>query len=147
MKWFKNKQQFQNLLVYIRNNIIIITVFSDLPPPPPEAFDQLEDSNEKHNMQSRSFKVLQDAVEHGGKYVEYIMHRNEIQLTPVTVLLHCLVLHLQFFINMVQSSELVISQNLPYFFFTCSSAQMKTPDKTNLHPVLEPVFAVFCADF
>ena len=69
--WFKNKQQFQNLLVYIWNNIIIITVFVDLPPPPPEAFDQLEDSNEKHNMQSRSFKVLQDAVEHGGKYIEY----------------------------------------------------------------------------
>lgn len=68
------------------------------------------------------------------------IHRNEIQLTPVTVSLHCLVLHLQFFINMVQL-------NCAAFFFTFSSAQMKTPDKTNLHPMLEPVFAVFCADF
>lgn len=73
------------------------------------------------------------------------IHRNEIQLTPVTVSLHCLVLHLQFFINMVQLSCLFHKSCL--FFFTFSSAQMKTPDKTNLHPMLEPVFAVFCADF
>lgn len=69
------------------------------------------------------------------------IHRNEIQLTPVTVSLHCLVLHLH------GATELFISPKLPHFFFTFSSAQMKTPDKTNLHPMLEPVFAVFCADF
>ena len=74
------------------------------------------------------------------------IHRNEIQLTPVTVSLHCLVLHLQFFINTVQLSCLFHKSCL-FFFFTFSSAQMKTPDKTNLHPMLEPVLQCFVQIF
>ena len=39
--------------------------FPDLPPPPPEAFNDPDDDDEKH-VQSRTFKMLQDAVESGG---------------------------------------------------------------------------------
>lgn len=37
----------------------------DLPPPPPEAFDNPDDDTEKQNVQSRTFKMLQDAVDQG----------------------------------------------------------------------------------
>ena len=46
---------------------------SDLPPPPPEAFDNPDDDNSRENVQSRSFKVLQDAVEHGGLVFIFLM--------------------------------------------------------------------------
>ena len=39
--------------------------FPDLPPPPPEAFNDPDDDEDKH-VQSRTFKMLQDAVEAGG---------------------------------------------------------------------------------
>ena len=42
--------------------------FPDLPPPPPEAFNDPDDDEDKH-VQSRTFKMLQDAVEAGGKAV------------------------------------------------------------------------------
>ena len=43
---------------------------SDLPPPPPEAYD---DHDGDHNgdskqIQSRTFRMLQDAVDHGGRF-------------------------------------------------------------------------------
>ena len=44
---------------------IINYYFPDLPPPPPEAFNDPDDDSEKH-VQSRTFKMLQDAVEAGG---------------------------------------------------------------------------------
>ena len=45
---------------------LCLCYFTDLPPPPPEAFDAPDDDSGKHNIQSRTFKVLQDAVDHGG---------------------------------------------------------------------------------
>ena len=45
--------------------IITNCCFPDLPPPPPEAFNDPDDDSDKH-VQSRTFKMLQDAVEAGG---------------------------------------------------------------------------------
>ena len=44
---------------------IINCCFPDLPPPPPEAFTNPDDDSDKH-VQSRTFKMLQNAVEAGG---------------------------------------------------------------------------------
>lgn len=53
-------------VVLIVNGCSIINCFfPDLPPPPPEAFHDPDDDDEKH-VQSRTFKMLQDAVEAGG---------------------------------------------------------------------------------
>ena len=49
-------------------NTEYLLFLSDLPPPPPEAFDEPEDDDGRQNVQSRTFKVLQDVVEHGGEY-------------------------------------------------------------------------------
>lgn len=46
---------------------LFLFLLTDLPPPPPEAYNEPEEDADKQ-VQSRTFKMLQDAVEGGGWY-------------------------------------------------------------------------------
>ena len=50
-------------LVVMQN--LLLFLLTDLPPPPPEAYNEPEEDADKQ-VQSRTFKMLQDAVEGGG---------------------------------------------------------------------------------
>ena len=52
-------------LVVMQN--LFLFLLTDLPPPPPEAYNEPEEDADKQ-VQSRTFKMLQDAVEGGGWY-------------------------------------------------------------------------------
>lgn len=63
-----------DLITYADLNFkqVLFFFLLDLPPPPPEAFDNPDDDTGKQNVQSRTFKMLQDAVDQGG-YVSFFI--------------------------------------------------------------------------